>query len=398
MAYINFKEERHSINNQIINRKKNNENIMKYILKNKENVMDYTPCKEYSFKNFEGIEFGKDGILDEADFRIIESKDILCTKFIDCNFKNIKYKDCNFIGCVFENCNFYKGGVIFENCSFIKEGTEKLPSLNNKDNLGCSFYKCSIYSKFMNCDLSLALFEECEIINTSFQLTYMKKCIIKNCELDKINFKDCNLSGFKTLSCYIIDLDFTDEDKTKFDEKTCFDKIIPREKTKQEYEGIYMTYETLSDKFKENNLPDNSSEYYYLGKVFERKSLKKITPKIGSYIYWISCGYGQRALFPVVTSISIMIIYTILYLFIGVKVGDETIRLSIGYLSSTNLKEILSVINEAFNLSVGMFAGVGCINSEPIPRTYMLANTEMLLGILMMGVGVATLIKKAKNN
>lgn len=398
MAYINFKEERYAANIQIANRKKNNEGIVRYILKNKEKLKNYNPCQEYSFKNIEGIEYGKDGVKDEEDFRVVEYKDILCTRFIDCNFKNIKYKNCNFIGCVFENCNFYKGGVVFENCVFVKEGTEKLPSLNNKDNLGCSFYKCGIYAKFLNCDLSMAFFEGCNINNTSFNLTYMKKCIIKDCELDKIEFKDCNLSGFKTLNCYIIDLDFTDEDKTKFDEKTCFDKIIPREKTKQEYEGIYMTYETLSDKFKENNLPDNSSEYYYLGKVCERKSLKKIVPKIGSYCYWISCGYGQRGLFPIFTSALIIIVFTIIYLLMGIKIEDQTIRFSIQYLLNTNLSEILNVINEALTLSVSMFACVGCINARPAPVAYMFVNVEMLLGILMMGVGVATLIKKAKNN
>ena len=282
MAYINFKEERYSINKQIENRKKNSSKVVSYILKNKDDLKDYTPCKQYSYKNFNGTRFGKDGLLDEADFRIVESKDIVCSKFIDCNFKNIRYKNCNFIGCIFENCTFNDGGVTFENCIFVKEGTEQLPSLNNKDNLGCYFYNCNMYARFLNCDLSMALFEECNIANTYFEMTYIRKGIIKNSKLDKIVFEDCNLCGFKTLDCYIIDLDFNDKDKTKFDEKTCFGKIEAVEKTKQEYEGIYMTYETIADKFKENNLINNFGEYYYLGKVAERKSVKKIVPKISS--------------------------------------------------------------------------------------------------------------------
>ncbi|MDU2198178.1 MAG: pentapeptide repeat-containing protein, partial [Peptostreptococcaceae bacterium] len=314
MAYINFKEERYSINKQIENRKKNSSKVVSYILKNKDDLKDYTPCKQYSYKNFNGTRFGKDGLLDEADFRIVESKDIVCSKFIDCNFKNIRYKNCNFIGCIFENCTFNDGGVTFENCIFVKEGTEQLPSLNNKDNLGCYFYNCNMYARFLNCDLSMALFEECNIANTYFEMTYIRKGIIKNSKLDKIVFEDCNLCGFKTLDCYIIDLDFNDKDKTKFDEKTCFGKIEAVEKTKQEYEGIYMTYETIADKFKENNLINNFGEYYYLGKVAERKSVKKIVPKISSYFYWISCGYGQRAIYPVITSLAVIIICTILYL------------------------------------------------------------------------------------
>ena len=396
MAYINFEEERYSININIEKRINNNDKVKQYILRNKEKLINYTPCKEYSFKKFKDNNFGKEGILDESEFRIIESKDILCTTFLGCNFKNIKYKDCNFIGCEFENCNFNEGGVIFENCSFIKEGTEKLPSLNNKDNLGCSFYKCNIYARFLNCDLSMVLFEECNIANTSFEMNYIKKGIIKKSKLDKIVFEDCNLCGFKTLDCYIIDLDFNDNDKTKFDEKTCFGKIEAVKKTKQEYEGIYMTYQTIANKFKENNLNNNFGEYYYLGKVAERKSLKKILPKIGSYFYWVSCGYGQRAMYPVITSLLVIIICTILYLFIGIKIGETNV--SFYTLLNSDFKTIIGYINESLNLSVGMFAGVGIDNSQPTPSTYMISNIEMLIGVLMMGVGISTLVRKAKNN
>ena len=397
MAYINFKEERYSINKQIENRKKNNSKVVSYILRNKEKLKDYTPCKQYSYKKFSETTFGKDGLLDEADFRIVESKDIVCSKFIDCNFKNIRYKNCNFVGCTFENCTFSDGGVTFENCMFVKEGTEQLPSLNNKDNLGCSFYKCNMYVRFLNCDLSMALFEECNITNTSFEMTYIRKGIIKNSKLDKIVFEDCNLCGFKTLDCYIIDLDFNDKDKTKFDEKTCFGKIEAVEKTKQEYEGIYMTYETIADKFKENNLINNFGEYYYLGKVAERNSLNKIFPKIGSYIYWISCGYGQRSVYPVVTSLAVIIICAILYLFVGMKVGETEI-VTFSTLLNSDFKAIMGYINESLSLSVGMFAGVGTINSQPMPILYMVSNIEMMIGLLMMGVGIATLVRKAKNN
>ena len=397
MAYINFKEERYSINKQIENRKKNNSKVVSYILRNKEKLKDYTPCKQYSYKKFSETTFGKDGLLDEADFRIVESKDIVCSKFIDCNFKNIRYKNCNFVGCTFENCTFSDGGVTFENCMFVKEGTEQLPSLNNKDNLGCSFYNCNMYARFLNCDLSMVLFEECNITNTSFEMTYIRKGIIKNSKLDKIVFEDCNLCGFKTLDCYIIDLDFNDKDKTKFDEKTCFGKIEAVEKTKQEYEGIYMTYEAIADKFKENNLINNFGEYYYLGKVAERKSVKKIFPKIGSYIYWISCGYGQRSVYPVVTSLAVIIICAILYLFVGMKVGETEI-VTFSTLLNSDFKAIMGYINESLSLSVGMFTGVGTINSQPMPILYMVSNIEMMIGLLMMGVGIATLVRKAKNN
>lgn len=395
MAYINFKEEKCFTNIEIEERKKNNMKLYQYIHKNKDKLKDYTPCKEYSFKEYKDVVLGKDGILDEADFRIVESKDIVCSKFIDCNFQNIKYKDCNFIGCVFENCNFQNGGVTFENCFFIKESTERLPSLNVKDNLGCSFYKCNIYARFLNCDLSMILFEECIIVNSSFEFTFIKKGILKNCKLDKINIEDCNLCGFKTLNCYIVDLDFNDNDITKFDDKTCFDKMVETRKDKKEYEGIYNTYETISMKFKENNLDSSFGEYYFLGKIAERKSLDKVIPKISSFIYYLTCGYGERPLYSVISSLVIILIFAIIYLFLGIKIDEEIVNLSFNSFMNMDLKTFMKYFNESLNLSVGMYGAVGFNSAKTIPKTHMISNIEMLLGIAMMGVGISTLSRKA---
>lgn len=90
--------------------------------------------------------------------------------------------------------------------------------------------------------------------------------MVINSEFKRIRIEDCDLSGAKIIDTYIIDLDFTDKMKTKFDQKTFFDQIKLREKNRDEYEGIYMTYETIADKFKENSLNNNFGEYYYLAK------------------------------------------------------------------------------------------------------------------------------------
>ena len=94
----------------------------------------------------------------------------------------------------------------------------------------------------------------------------MSSLMVINSEFKRIRIEDCDLSGAKIIDTYIIDLDFTDKMKTKFDQKTFFDQIKLREKNRDEYEGIYMTYETIADKFKENSLNNNFGEYYYLEK------------------------------------------------------------------------------------------------------------------------------------
>lgn len=395
MSYINFKEESEVTRQQLERRKKNNENIYKYMLKHRdEDLVGYRPSPKYSYTTFNGEEFGKKGVLDESDFHEISNEDIICTKFKDCNFKNVKFKDCKFIGCTFEDCTFADGGVVFENCILVKEDTERSPSLNKKDNLSCSFYNCKMYVKFLNSDISYCIFENCKIKDTAFEQTFMKCTIINKSELNMITIKDCDMSGFKMTNYYIINLDFNDDYKTKFDQKTYFDKIPIRESTKQEYEGIYMTYETLADKFKENTLNNNFGEYYYLAKCTQRKSIKKPLPRFTSTIAWLTCGYGERPEFALFSGLAIIFAFSIIYLFTGVEMQGENIHYTFYNLNQITFPKLFKDLNETLNLSVGMFSAVGVNNGKPTEVSYMVSNIEMILGIIMMGLGIGTLTRK----
>ena len=394
MAYINFKEEKFKGKIQIEKRKKNNEKLYQYIIKHKDILNGIYPNLKYSFKKIIDEHIGKEGILGEENFKEVISEDIVCSKFIDCTFNNIKFKACKFIGCVFENCNFDEGGVIFENCIFIKEDSEMLPSLNRKDNLGCSFYNCNIYSKFLNSDISYSIFENCKLKNTNLELTSASSCIMIECELDKVEIVDCDFRGFKTFNTYMVNFEFNDKFLTKFDEKTFFDKMPVRTKDKQEYEGIYSIYQNIADKYKDNTLNSNFGEYYYLAKSVERKIVKPL-PKIGSYIYWLTCGYGERPFFCVFSALFIIFVFSFLYLITGIETDGKTIIYTLNNISNWKIDIFLKDFNEALNLSVGMFAGVGIDNGKPTEVGYWVANLEMLIGIVLMGVGVGTLSRKA---
>ncbi len=392
MAYINFKEERAVAKVQLDKRIKNNEKLFRKIRQNKTIPEMYSPDKKYSYKDFKNHTFGGGHMKGEVDFEEVSNKNIVCTTFNNCKFSNIKFKDCKFIGCYFIECNFDGGGVIFDNCILIKQDSEELPSLNRKDNFSCDFKGCNIYGKFINCSLNYAIFNKCNIKNTSFELTDMTSVIITNSELKMVIITDADLTGTKITGTYIEDLEFRDKKKTKMDEKTFVDKIQIKEGTRDEYEGLYMVYETLADKFKENNLNNNFGEYYYLCKNKQRKTLKPI-PKIGSFLNWFTCGYGERPLYAVYSSLIIIIIFSILYLFTGIDINGHIVRY--GFLNrNLNLFKILGDYNEALNLSVGMFAGVGFNNAQPMHTSYMVSNLEMLIGVVMMGIGIGTLTKK----
>jgi uncharacterized protein YjbI with pentapeptide repeats len=393
MGYINFKEEVFVAKKQLKKRKKNNENLFNDMVKHKDLAKNYNPCKNYSYKTFSEDEFGKKGILDEDTFSIVESKDIVCTKFIGCKFDNIKFKECKFIGCTFEDCEFGKGGAVFENCSFLKEDSNSKPSLNKYDNFSCTFIQCDIYAKFLNCILAFTIFENCKIKNTNFEQSDMNSVIIKGSEFDMIIMSDCDLSGIKVFSTYIKDLEFRDKFQTKLDEKSFFDKIPIRIKTREEYEGIYMVYENIADKFKESSLDNNFGEYYYLCKTTQRKALK-FMPKIESYLYWLTCGYGERPEYAIYSSLVIILTFAILYLLFGVEVDEKIVIYNMSTMKNLSLSKFLADFNEAITLSVGAFGAVGTINCKPTQISYILTNLEILIGIIMMGLGIGTLTRK----
>lgn len=393
MTYINFKEEKFVAKNQLEKRKKNNKKLFDDIIRKKQLGESYNPCKEYSYKVFECKHFGKKSILDEEEFSIVEGKDIICAIFKECTFSNIKFKECQFIGCTFNNCKFEEGGVSFENCNFLKEDSDIKPSLNRKDNLSCVFKNCSLYAKFLNCILGFNIFEKCIIKFTNFEQSDMESVIIIDCELNKIVISDCDLCGSKIVNTYIEDIEFKDKYQSKLDEKSFIDKIPIRYKTREEYEGIYMCYETIADKFKENNLTNNFGEYYFLCKSVQRKSLK-IIPKIESTIYWLTCGYGERAIYSVISSLVLIVIFAIIYLIVGVEIDNQTVIYNLDTIRNITIRSFFSDFNEALTLSIGTFGGVGTINCDPTPRSYIINNIEVLVGVIMMGVGTGTLVRK----
>lgn len=389
MGYINFKEEIYVACEELKKRKKNNEEIFKEMKKDRNLDKNFKPDNKMSYKIFNKEFFGDKGNKSEYSFLLIENKDILCSKFLECNFSNIKFKDCKFIGCYFNECNFKGGGVEFSNCIFIKTDTNKIPSLNIDDNFSCLFNRCQVYAKFIDCNLTYSIFEESILKNTNFEKSYLSNAIFIKNQWKKVIIKDCNLKGVKVLKTYIEDLEFRDILKSELDEKSFFDKIEVRKKTREEYEGLYMVYETLANKFKDNNLNNNFGEYYYLCNMIKRKSLK-LLPKLESILYLGTCGYGERPMFTLITALTIILIFSIIYLFTGIIINEEVIKYTFTEIPTIKLTHL----NETINLSFGIFSGVGWNNSQLTSISYIVENIEIIIGLILTGVGIGTLTRK----
>lgn len=392
MAYINFKEEIAAAKTQLKERINNNLRVFEKLSNSKDVYSEYNPNERYSFKEHNNLVIGGGHPKKEDEFQEVKDADIICAKFIKCRFSNIKFTNCKFIGCYFEECELMGGGVVFQDCIFVKQDKEDTPNLNKEDNFSCEFNNCKVYAKFINCTLEYIIFRNCTLNTTNFELSDMSNGMIFDSTLSMIIISDTNLSGAKIVNTYIEDLEFRDKYKTKLDEKTFFDKIKFKKRNRDEYEGIYTVYENIADKFKDNNLKNNFGEYYFLCRKAQRKVLKPM-PKIESTLGLLSCGYGERPMYAVYFSFFIIFLFSILYLIFGIKVNEEIITYD-SINKFRGLRQMLTDYNEALNLSVGMFAAVGLNEAQPSPRSYMLSNIEMLIGVLMMGIGVGALVKK----
>ncbi|MEG1287366.1 MAG: pentapeptide repeat-containing protein [Clostridium sp.] len=389
MGYINFKEEKVVALEELKKRKENNYKIFKDMKKDRNLDKNFKSDDKFSYKNFNKEFFGTKDKKSEDEFLLIENKDILCGSFIECDFSNIRFKNCKFIGCNFEKCNFKGGGVEFNNCIFVKSDTNKVPSLNISDNFSCSFNECKIYARFLACNLTYSIFEKCVLSTTSFEESDLSNSICIMCKWEKIIIRDSNLSGIKVVDTYIEDLEFRDILKSKLDEKSFFDKIEVRKKTRDEYEGLYMVYETLANKFKENQLNNNFGEYYYLCNMEKRKTLK-LLPKIESYLYWVTCGYGERPEFTLIAALIVVLFFSLIYLFTGIIVDGEVVEYTINEIPNITLRHL----NEATNLSFGIFGGVGWNASDLTGGSYIAENFEIIIGLILTGVGIGTLTRK----
>ena len=393
MTYVNFKEEVFVAKKQLNKRRNNNKKIFEKLLKSRDVYSEYTPNEKYSFKEHKELVLGGGHPKKEDEFEEIKDLDIICAKFIKCRFSNIKFTNCRFIGCYFEDCDFMGGGTVFQNCTFVKKDSDEKPNLNKEGNFSCEFNSCNIYAKFIYSTIEYIIFDKCNLKNTNFELSDMSSGMIFNSNLDMVIISDTDLSGAKIVNTYIKDLEFRDKDKSKMDEKTFIDKIKLREKTRDEYEGIYTVYENIADKFKDNNLNNNFGEYYFLCRKTQRKALKPL-PKISSTLVLITCGYGERPIYAIYFSLFMILLFSILYLLFGIKVNEEIITYSNDLYKVLNIRIFFKDFNESLNLSVGMFAGIGLNEAQPSPRSYMLSNIEMIIGVLMMGVGIGALVKK----
>lgn len=397
-----FNKIRKSTLNEIMYRKKENtDKIKAYIYK----LEDYRNSKvqgggreeleileNMSFSKISNRFIGSEIFINGKNYIAISKIHMDYNQFENCIFKNLRFYKCTFYGSIFNKCYFEN--VVFESCTFIDGGQ----SITKKERYSSSSYfynKCHMSNcSFINCNMEAMILETLLLISTEFKRCNLKGHIIDNSVISKISICDCDCKALVILNTSIRNLEFNDEVLTKLDKDTFFDKSPNRGIFEEDFEEDFNLYSNIASKFKENNLYNSYGLYYYLSKQMESKYLKGME-RVKSNIYWIISGYGERPTYALRTSIIIIIIFALAYIFTGLKVdGVGILKYSSSIISNLTAIDIIKDFSRAFHFSVVTFTTVGYGNITPIDFSVILCSIEMFLGITMAGIWTATLAKK----
>lgn len=329
----------------------------------------------YKIDDFEFI-----NIYDKDFINNIHNKNFSYCIFSNCTFSNLKFLNCNFKGVIFCNCNFQN--IEFIGCDFYNE------SISIVDD------ECLLNDvSFINSNLRNSMFlksrsEFINIIKSDFTNSIFKSLVI-----NQMKIKDSDLSSIKILKSEINELKFEDKNLTILNTESDFSGIVLNSMYKKSYHNVSNIYKIISDKFKENNLYECASDYNYLSKYNKNKSLSGIK-RFNYTISWILCGYGEKPIYSLITSIEIIIIFGIIYMFTGINVDTQIIDYSNFIKEGIYSDTLIMDFTKSLYFSVTTFTTVGYGDITPIGFSIFLSAIEMFLGLSMMGIWTASLAKK----
>lgn len=333
-----------------------------------------------TFNIIENKKIGTDVIsLNEELMKISYSK-LSYNKFINCTFDSIRFINCTFGGSTFDNCNF--NNVKFEDCDFSNGSI----AIFDKDT---KFKNCY----FKNCNMSKSIFNKISFSKNRFIETDLRGTILSECTINDMYIVDCDCRDLKIVSSYINKIDFEDKFLSKLSEDTFIDRVEKDKNDNNYYENTFKLYKSIFSKFEANRLLSNAGEYYYLSKQMELRTLSGIS-KIKSCIFWFLCGYGERPTFALISSIEIVLLFTLIYMFTGLNANGVEINYSIDFILKLPIRSLFTDFMKSLYFSVVTFTTVGYGDITPIGYSIILSGLEMFLGVTMVGVWTATLARK----
>lgn len=406
MSGFNYKRLYEEISESAIQRKQENNEFLE---NNLENLTDSGPLEElvfdesselvdeagifelnevtYRFAKFNDLMFGQEMAENASQLLLISNIEFYFCDFNGCCFSNLRFENCAFIGCNFNECYTMGFMSIFDECRFMNRIVGEV----SIDDAPSMFKSCEFSARFIKSDLSMTVFDQSHFYFSIFDRVDFKATIFLGATFDTVTMKDCNLKDTKVLKPKVTEFYFDNtKNVSKVSKHTFFDKIDFNPKETREVRFATETYSQLNELFEENKLMDLSGEYFYLFKKTEAISLKGFE-KVKSLIGFIVCGYGERPMFSLMSSLALILTCGTLYMFFGVSLNNETImfRPSLGQPFPPLDQLILW-----YHFSLVTFSTVGYGNVVPVNGSLIVSAFEMVLGIIMVGIWVSTLVRK----
>lgn len=365
---------------------------------------------KYIYYEFDTIDIGKTVSLNESDFLLVEGVRFNYCNFINCNIKNIIFKQCSFSGSSFENVHFDR--VVFDSCMFsIPVMEDRKITIEDTYYAPTLFKTCTFVGRFSDCDMDHTLFEKVCFTCTKFERCMLQDSLFYMCALSSVDIRDSNLCSFCIYHTDILELSFSDVQKSIVNENTFIDYRIQAKKEKGKLEVATISgwktndyndmclkkaksLKAISRIFDVNNLSDFYGEYFYRSKLAERKALNKFS-KLVSIFELALCGYGERPLFTMATIIATTIIFAFIYMFTGINADGYTVDYSIlggypvGFIKAT------ADYGKCLFFSVTTFSTVGYGNYVPIGAVSMIiSGLQMIVGVSLCALWTGCIFRK----
>jgi len=342
---------------------------------------------EYKFSRFNDLVIGCDNVDDKKKQEIVNDTVFYYCNFSMCGFSNLCFQNCVFVGCNFTECYTLGFAVIFDNCRFMN----LVLGESNIDDAPCMFTGCELSSRFVNSDLTMAVFDKSHFYFSQFKKTTLKDTIFLDSAFDTVHMSDMDMRNTKILNPKFIEFFIEDTDKkTKFSKYTYLDRIQMNHKEEREVRFAADVYSQFSELFEHNKLMDLNGEYFYLTKVTEKINLKGIA-KFKSFLGQATCGYGERPSFSLLTALLLILTCGTLYMIFGVNINNEVISF---WPTAQNPFPPLDQLIIWYHFSLVTFSTVGYGNVVPVGGSLIVSAFEMVLGVIMVGIWVSTLVRK----
>lgn len=343
--------------------------------------------REYKLVRFADITFGKDKADGEDDYVKIGGVCFYYCDFSMCGFNNISFINCTFVGCNFNECYTLGLTASFTGCNF----ASRIPGKISIDDMPSMFTSCEFSAGFIGCDLSHTVLDRCNFYFSRFEGVNMYDAIFANCSIDTTRFVDCDLRNTKIVNPKFIEFYIEDlAKKTAVNRNTFLGPVNYNRKEKREIKYAADVYGMFAELFENGKIMDLSGEYFFLNKITELRLLSGYR-KFKSILGLITCGYGERPSLSLLTSLFLILLCGTLYMFFGVNYNNE---LLVFHPFAGEMLPPFSKLILCYHFSLVTFSTVGYGNVTPIGGSLAVSAVEMILGVIMVGIWVSTLVRK----